>query len=292
MDTLASMRVFCLVSELGSFVGAANRLRISPAMVSKHVAHLEARLKTRLLNRTSRRVSLTEMGAAYLTHVKAMLDNLENAEESIGRQNITPRGLLRITGPVWLANARFARIVDDYSRHYPDVEIEIDLNSRIVNIVEDSFDLALRMSRTIQDGLVVRKIRDISLHLVASPQYLEIYGTPNSIEELSAHKIMNYSNSPFKNILHFKTGDHHINVTPHWIFSSNNETLLYQAAILGIGMTFLPMDMIDDDIKNNKLIIVLSGIAKFDGTLHAVYASRSMLSANIRTFIDFFLDHM
>ena len=144
MDTLESLRVFCAVAELKSFTGAADRLGLSPAMASKHVMHLETRLATRLLNRTSRHVSLTESGTLYFEQARQMLDGLDEVEAAVSNAAVVPRGTLKISAHVWMANPIFASVLADYSVHYPVVRIEIDLSNRFVNLVDEVFVYALR----------------------------------------------------------------------------------------------------------------------------------------------------
>jgi DNA-binding transcriptional LysR family regulator len=159
MDTLVSLKVFCLVVELKSFSSAARRLGISTAMASKHVMHLERRLNTRLLNRTSRSLSLTESGALYFDHSRRTLNDLEDVEAAVTKATVVPRGILRISAPVWLANPSFVGVLADYQARYPDVQLDIDLSGRIVNLVEEGFDLALRVARTLGDSLIARPDR-------------------------------------------------------------------------------------------------------------------------------------
>lgn len=141
MDSLVSMRVFCLVAELKSFATAAQRLRISPAMASKHVMQLEKRLGTRLLNRTSRRVSLSESGALYFEQARQMLDSLDEVEAAVSNATVVPHGTLRLTAPVWMANAIFAGVLADYQARYPEVRLDVDLSGRLVNLVEEGLIL-------------------------------------------------------------------------------------------------------------------------------------------------------
>src|SRR5262245_9157924 len=137
MDTLTSLRVFCLVADSKSFADAAKRLDLSPAMASKHVMRLESRLGTRLLNRTSRRVSLTEPGLLYFNQAKQMLEGLDEIEAAISNVTVTPRGVIRLSAPVWVANTGFAAMLSDYHQRYPDVSFDMDLSGRIVNLVEE-----------------------------------------------------------------------------------------------------------------------------------------------------------
>ena len=180
MDTLTSLRVFCLAAELKSFTAAGARLGLSPAMASKHVTHLESRLGTRLLNRTSRHVSLTEAGGLYFNQAKQMLDGLDEVEAVISNVTVVPRGTLRFSAPVWAANVGFTRMLADYHQRYPDVSFDMDLSGRIVNLLDEGFDLALRAMAPdrLDPGLIARPLMEVSFHLVGSPAYLARTGRP------------------------------------------------------------------------------------------------------------------
>ena len=179
MDTLISMQVFRMVAELNSFVAAARRLELSTAMVSKHVMNLEHRLGTRLLNRTSRHVSLTESGALYFAQTLQLLDALEEVENTITKSATIPRGTLKVSGPVWLANPHFISVLADYQKQYPQVILDIDLSGRIVNLVEDGFDLALRASNNPGDNLIAREVATVPFYLVGATDYLDEKGWPD-----------------------------------------------------------------------------------------------------------------
>lgn len=287
MDTLQSMQVFCLVAELKSFTAAADRLGMSAAMVSKHVAHLEKRLKTRLLHRTSRRVGLSEMGSVYFEQARKALDALDEVEAAVSRADVTPRGTLKLSGPVWLANASFVRLLAGYSGLYPEVRLEVDLSGRMVNLVEEGFDLALRMTRSLDAGLIARPIAEVALYLVAAPAYLSRHGRPASIGELNGRALLNYSLSPMGDDIRFDRGQGGQTVKFVTVLRSTNETLLHMAALEGMGMTFLPRWMIEDDVAAGRLELLLPEQARFDARLYGVYVSRKFLSANVRTFIDY-----
>lgn len=196
MDTLTSLRVFCEIAELKSFTAAANRLGLSPAMASKHVMHLESRVGSRLLNRTSRRVSLTEPGALYLAQARRMLDDLDEVEAAIGTVTRAPRGTLRLSAPVWAASNGFVAFLKDYNQRYPDVSVEMDLSGRTVNLVEEGFDLALRAKApaSLDPGLIARPLAEIEFHLMAAPDYLDRAGRPREIAELNGHALLRYHN--------------------------------------------------------------------------------------------------
>jgi DNA-binding transcriptional LysR family regulator len=287
MDTLLSMRVFCLVAELKSFSAAADRLGLSPAMASKHVMHLERRLSARLLNRTSRHVSLNEAGALYFEQVRQMLESLEEADASVAKTVVIPHGTLKLSAPVWMANAVFAKVLADYQTHYPQVRFDIDLSGRLVNLVDEGFDLALRATQDPAEGLIARRLADIPFYLVASPAYLRRAGRPSSASELNGHALLAYTVLPLGAELAYPgpRGAEKVRFVP--VLQSSNETLLHMAAVQGMGLALLPKWLIEPDLSSGRLEFVLSDKAAFQVPLNAVYPSRKYLSAKVRTFLDF-----
>ncbi|RXH22072.1 LysR family transcriptional regulator [Bradyrhizobium zhanjiangense] len=286
MDTLVSMRVFCLVAELKSFAAAAQRLRISPAMASKHVMQLEKRLGTRLLNRTSRRVSLSESGALYLEQARQMLDSLDEVEAAVSKATVVPRGTLRLTAPVWMANAIFAGVLADYQARYPDVRLDVDLSGRLVNLVDEGFDLALRATGAPDEALIARPITRVPFYLVAAPAFLKRAGRPATFADLSGQALLHYALYPGESFsFQGEHGPETVKLNP--VLRSANETLLHVAALEGMGLAFLPKWLVTDDIAAGRLEHLMSEQVIFEGKLFAVYPSRKYLSAKVRTFIDF-----
>jgi DNA-binding transcriptional LysR family regulator len=287
MDRLLGIKVFCTVVELKSFTAAAERLDLSATMASKHVMQLERRLGTRLLNRTSRHLSLTEAGSAYFEHSRRMLEDLEGVEEFLSHAAAVPRGVLRMTGPVWLGTPAFVSLLADYRTRYPDVRLDIDLSGRIVNLVEEGFDLALRVSANLGQSLIARPIAPVRFQLVASPEYLNRKGRPRSAAQLSDCATMSYTLSTFTNALLVQgpQGAETVKIAP--ILQSNSETLLHHAALAGMGLVFLPQLMIRDDIAAGRLEVVLPDYELGNAQLCGVYQSRSYLSSKVRTFLDF-----
>lgn len=294
MDTLTSLRVFCTVAELKSFTAAANRLGISPAMASKHVMQLENRLGTRLLNRTSRHVSLTETGRLYFNQAKQMLEGLDEVELAIGNVAVAPRGILKLSAPVWAASPCFSDMLAQYNQRYPDVCLDVDLSGRIVNLVDEGFDLALRATTPdrLDPGLFARPLAEIVFCLMASPDYLGRTGRPQSIAELNGHALLRYSGINLSDSMLLQGPDGPHKVTFRNVMLSDNETILHLAALRGMGLVFLPKWMVDEDIQAGRLEPVLPFMLGFSNTLHAVYPSRKYLSAKVRTFIDFFTARM
>ncbi|MBR0702733.1 LysR family transcriptional regulator [Bradyrhizobium diazoefficiens] len=286
MDSLVSMRVFCLVAELKSFATAAQRLRISPAMASKHVMQLEKRLGTRLLNRTSRRVSLSESGALYFEQARQMLDSLDEVEAAVSNATVVPRGTLRLTAPVWMANTIFAGVLADYQARYPEVRLDVDLSGRMVNLVEEGFDLALRATGAPDEALIARPITKVAFHMVGAPAYLDRAGRPTKLADLAGQALLHYALYPGESFSFAgEHGTETVKLNP--VLRSGNETLLHMAALEGMGLAFLPKWLVAEDIAAGRLEHVMPGQVIFEGKLFAVYPSRKYLSAKVRTFIDF-----
>ncbi|MFS2092933.1 LysR substrate-binding domain-containing protein [Pseudomonas sp. Pseusp11] len=289
MDTLLSLRVFCAVAELKSFTAAAERLGLSPAMASKHVMHLENRLGTRLLNRTSRHVSVTETGTLYFNQVWQMLDGLDEVEAAVSNVTVTPRGTLKLSVPVWIANTLIARMIAEYHLRYPEVCLDMDFSGRIVNLVDEGFDLALRATapEKLDPGLIARPLTKIIFHLVGSPAYLARTGRPTKVADLNGHSLLLYSgmNANGSLTIDGPEGQETLKFQP--VMRSENETMLHMAALEDMGLVFLPALMIQPDIAEGRLERVLPNTLSFSSTLYAVYPSRKYLSAKVRTFIDF-----
>jgi DNA-binding transcriptional LysR family regulator len=292
MDTLLSMKVFRLVAELKSFAAAAQRLGISPAMASKHVMHLEQRLSTRLLNRTSRCVNLSETGALYFEQSSQMLDALEEVEGVVSNAAAIPHGTLKLSAPNWMANAAFVSLLADYQRRYPEVQLDIDLGGRMVNLVDEGFDLALRLTHTQpQPGLIVRPLVKMPFQLVAAPAYLDRYGRPANTSELNGHHLL-YDALTMNSTHTTKgpTGPLTIKFKP--ALQSDNQSLLHLAALEGMGVTLLPTFLIAEDLAAKRLEPLFPEQPKHETPLCGVYASRKYLSAKVRTFIDFIVDDL
>jgi DNA-binding transcriptional LysR family regulator len=276
-----------VVAELRSFTAAARRLGISPAMASKHLIHLERHLSARLLNRTSRSISLTETGALYLEQARNALEGLDEAKASISDTVVNPSGLLKLSAPAWMANTWFAEFVRDYGRQYPLVQLEIDFSARRVNLVEEGFDLTLRVTHAPHPGLVARAIAAVTFALVASREFLDRTGVPSSLDDLEGRDFLAYNAVPSDGRLtwDWPSGRRTIRFRP--ALRSSNETFLHLAALQGVGFAFLPEWLVMEDLRAGRLVRVLPNEAEFHGKMFAVYPSRKHLSPKVRTFLDF-----
>ena len=290
MDTLLSLRVFCRVAELKSFTGAADRLEMSPTMASKHVRYLENRLGARLLNRTSRHVSLTETGTLYFNQAKQTLDALDDVEAAVGNVTEMPSGTLKLSAPVWFANSRFSRVIAEFGAAHPQVRLDVHLSGRLVNLVEEGFDLAFRAAApgSLDLGLIAKPIVDMPFLAVAAPAYLDRTGRPRQLSELNGRALLMYSGARPGSLVPFETPDGQQTVRFDVALQSGNESLLQHAAVEGLGIAILPEFMVEGDVSAGRLEKVLPGIAEISAKIYAVYPSRKFLSAKVRAFIDFF----
>jgi DNA-binding transcriptional LysR family regulator len=289
MDTLTSMKVFRQVVESGSFVAAAEHLDLSTANVSRHVMSLERRLGVRLLNRSSRALSLTEPGRVYFERSKTILDELETAELELGSLNTTPRGTLRISCPSWFATQRIADTLALYRRTYPDVVVDVSFEDRIVDLVQEGYDLALRVIRypeSLPADQVARPVRQMVFHVGASREYIKRNGAPKSLQDLASHDLVavgNLSSWVFENAVGKRE------VLARTVIRFRSMAGVAHAVAAGMGLARLPAHFFKDPQFKDILTPVLTDHPVWQTTLYIVYASRKFIPLKIRTFTDFLL---
>jgi DNA-binding transcriptional LysR family regulator len=290
MDTLVSMRVFRQVAERGSFIGAAAHMTISTAMASKHVAHLERHLGFRLLNRTSRHVSLTEAGSVYYAQCREALDVLETAEASLSGSVAEPRGLLKVTAPGWFANEAVATLLAHYQQRFPKVTLDVRLSNWRVNLAEAGFDLALRATRSDIPTLIVRRLCEIQFVFVATPGYLAKHGPLDKFAQLRSHAAVlpSYIRSAQDKLVEGRAEMNAVSLPI--AMKTDDSTLAYHAVLADVGFGYLPTWLIALDLASGRLVPVLTEIGCPEVTLYAAYTSRKYLTPKVRTFIDFFTE--
>lgn len=284
MDTLLSLRVLVLVADLRSFAETAERLGLSPAMTSKHVQHIEARVGARLLNRTSRKVSLTEAGESYLTALRPLLEGLDEVESRLSQTTQTPRGRLKLSLPVWMASPGFARIFARFRDRFPEVVLDLDLSGKAVNLVEDGFDLALRVTTTPDEGLIARRLGEIAFYLVAAPAFLDRIGRPVRPDDLTGASFLAYTPVAAQGRIPLG-GGRELRLSP--VMQSANETLLHLAALEAMGIAIMPDVLVADDLASGRLERLLPDLSAPRVPLYALYPDRSYLPAKVRGLMDF-----
>ncbi|MCY7389257.1 MAG: LysR family transcriptional regulator [Burkholderiales bacterium] len=288
LDRLLAMTVFVRVVEQGSFAKAAERLNMSTSAVSRHVAELEAHLTTRLLNRTTRRISLTESGQAYFERALHLLADLEETEAVVSSSTVTPRGTIRLTCSTSFGVPHLAPAIGAFQVLFPDVRFDISASNRFVDLVEDGLDLAIRIGDLGNPNLIARKIGSMRLVACASPNYLKRNGTPKHPDDLARHNCFTYEYSPVKNQWPFqdrKGSDIKVRIDGN--VHANIGEMLAAIAAAGTGIALEPDFIVKPMLESGALVEILKNFRPAPYNIYAVYPSRRHLSAKVRTFVDF-----
>ncbi len=291
MDRLKGMEMFVQVVEEGSFTAAADRNAVSRAAVSKHISQLEDRLGARLLNRTTRRLSLTDIGRVYYERIKATLADIEEAESCASIASEKAAGLLRVNAPMSFGTRHLGPAIAAYCNHYPRVQIELELSDRFIDVVAEGFDVVIRIAALEDSTLIARRIAPCRRVVCASPDYLQRYGTPQVPQDLALHRCLFYNNLPVANgwVLSGPDGIETVRVSGP--VRANNGDILRAAAVEGLGVALEPTFIVGPDIDAGRLNIVLPQYRPPDIDVYAVYPSRRHLSAKVRTFVEFLNRH-
>jgi DNA-binding transcriptional LysR family regulator len=288
MDRFTAMQTFARVVEDGSFAKAADRLGISTSACSRYVAELEAHLDVRLLNRTTRRLSLTESGQAFYERCVQVLADLAEAEQAASMSAARPRGTLRLTCGISFGVRHVARLVGTFVARHPAVRFDMQLSDRFVDLVEEGFDLALRIGESPAQNLIARKLGETRLIPCAAPLYLRERGAPQTPADLARHACLTYEYLPLRSTWRFRdpNGAEHT-VRVEGPVHANNGDLLVAAAVEGIGIAMEPDFIVAADLAAGRLVRVLAEYAPAPAGIYAVYPSRRHLSAKVRAFVDF-----
>jgi DNA-binding transcriptional LysR family regulator len=291
MDRIARMKAFTRVVEAGGFSAAAEQLGLSRAIVSKAVLDLERDLGARLLERTTRRVNVNEIGLAYYEKCVRILADLEEADRSVQQLHDEPRGILRVTAPVSFSLLHMKTVITAYLTQYPDVSLSLTLNDRFVDLIDEGYDVAIRITRLDDSSMIARHIAPAKRVLCAAPSYLQKHGIPETPADLIRHQCLGYGASvrPDEWTLVGPDGARTIRVSGP--LSSNNGDLLACAARDGLGITLLPTFIIGGDVASNALTVVLPEHRPTDIGIYAVYPPNRHLAAKVRTFIDILTKH-
>lgn len=291
MDRLRAFEVFAAVVGRGSFTRAADALDTSPANVTRYINELEAHLGTRLLNRSSRKLSLTESGEALYERSKSILEEVADAEALASSATLQPRGRLRINAPVSFGIRHLAPLWPRFMQSYPEVELDIALSDRVVDIVEEGYDLAIRISRTGPATHAARKLATSCNILCAAPDYLKKHGRPAVPADLAGHSCLGYTYAATANEWHFTDNEgrpHAVKV--NYIMHANNGDTAREAAVAGLGIIWQPAFLVGEDLREGRLVPLLPGYRMPEIDVLAVYPSRRHLSAKVRVMVDFLVE--
>lgn len=292
MDRFQEMRVFTAVVAAGSFVRAADTLRLSKAAVSRHVAELEGRLGVRLLHRTTRRLSLTEDGAVFDARARALLADLDEAEAEVTARAGEAAGQVKVNAPVSFGLLHLAPLWPEFMARHPRVTLDITLNDRIVDLVDEGFDLAVRIARLPSSSLISRRLGGTRLALCASPDYLARHGTPRHPSELAGHAVISYSLLTTGEAWAFTGPEGPVAVTVSPRLRTNSGDTCRAAALQGLGIVLQPTFLIGDDLRDGALVELLPQYRSTQLGIYAVYPTREHVSPKVRLLIDFLVAAM
>ena len=287
MDRLRSMEVFVAVVDAGSFTAAAEAFDMSPVMVGKHIRELEERLGARLLARTTRRQSLTEIGRQYAERCRLILADIQAAESGAEAMRSTPRGTLRISAPVSFGTHRLAPAMTDYLAAWPEVSLDLDLNDRVVDMVEEGYDAAIRIGELRDSTLVARPLMDYRMMLCASPGYLKRAGTPKKPEDLAAHECLDFA--PLNRRVRWNLNGTESEF-PASRFRANNGQALRMAALRGYGILLQSEVLLGEDVAAGRLVPLLEDYLPAPRPVSLVYPRDRLATPKMTTFIAFMLE--
>ncbi len=288
MDRLTEMEAFANVVDQGGFTDAAKKMGISKSAVSKHVSSLEARLGARLLNRTTRRVSPTEIGLAYYDRARRVLNDAGEADALVTSMQSAPSGLLRISVATDFGVNHVSPILGDFLTDFPDITVNMVLNNRYVELISEGFDMALRIGELEDSTLRARKLAETNKRLIASPSYLQKFGRPQKIDDLNEHKLLHYSSQSSGSVwkLTSPTGEKRQVRTSGWLSVNDGQSLL-NAAISGLGIAFLPSYLYHEAMAKGQVEDAMPNLPVETQGIYAVYPPGRFTQPKVRAFIDF-----
>ncbi len=288
MDKLEAMTAFSKVVAHGSFAEAARNLGLTRSAVSKAVMELEQILGARLLDRTTRRVSPTEAGLAYYERCVGILSAIEETELQVSRLHEEPRGVLKVNAPMSFGITYLGSAIGDFMKAYPDLKVELTLNDRFIDPLEEGVDVTIRIADPTDSSLIARKLAPARLVMVATPDYISTHGRPETPDDLATHRCLTYGHSTSMQRWRLSDASGKAIVAPVTSYlCSNNGDVLRGAALCGIGITILPTFLVGPDIRAGRLQVLLPDLAPASLTLYALYAPNRYLAAKTRLLIDF-----
>ncbi len=290
MDRLTEMEAFAAVVDHGGFTDAARKLGISKSAVSKHVSSLEARLGARLLNRTTRRVSPTEVGLVYYDRARRVLTDAGEADRIVTAMQSAPSGVLRISVATDFGVTLLSPVLDAFFAECPEVSVQMVLNNRYVELISEGFDMAVRVGEAEDSSLRSHKITETTRRLIASPNYLQQHGRPQRIEDLSQHRLLHHGNHASANLWRLigPSGEER-QVRGAGLLSINDGQSLMNAAIRGLGIAYLPSFLYHQAMERGEVVDVMPDLPKTRLGIFAVYPPGRFTQPKVRAFIDFLM---
>jgi len=290
MDRALEMQVFCTVVDKGSFVGASESLEMSKAAISRYVSGLEERLGARLLHRTTRRLSLTDEGRQFYHQAREVLAMMDEAEEAISATAPEPSGVLRVNAPVSFGVLHLAPLWGDFMKAYPNVELEISLNDRLVDLVDEGIDAAVRIARMESSSLVGRRLASTRMCLCASPDYLATHPSIGTLSDLTDHGVIAYTNFASGNEWQFQGPDGTHSIHTRSSVRCNNGDTCRAITLAGGGVSLQPSFMVAEDLRSGNLVEILPEFQSVELGIYIVYPTRKLLPAKVRALINFLVE--
>lgn len=292
MDRLTEMEAFASVVDLGGFTDAARKMGLSKSAISKHVSSLEARLGARLLNRTTRRVSPTEIGLAYYDKARQVLDDASEADAMVTSMQSTPKGSLRLSATADFGVNHISKALGSFLGQYPEINVNMVLSNRQVDLLSEGFDLAIRIGEMADSSLRARKLAETNMRVIGSPKYLYEFGVPKRIDDLSAHKLLHFSNQSSGNAwkMTSPSGEKRL-IRAGGSLTVNDGQSLLQAAEAGLGIAYLPSFLYHEAVEDGRLKILLPDLPVETLGIHVVYPPGLYTQPKLRAFIDFLAEH-
>jgi DNA-binding transcriptional LysR family regulator len=288
MENLTDIAVFVRVVECASFTKAADQLELSRAVISKYITRLEERLGARLLNRTTRRLSLTEAGAELFEASRGALERIDEAEQAITRLQREPKGRLKVNAPMSFGILHLAPALPEFLKRYPGIHIDFKMDDRMVDLVQEGFDVGVRIASLQDSSLVAKKLAPCRQVLCAAPSYLEEFGEPQTPDDLVAHNCILYHYSSSANVWRFiAPNGREISVAVTGNLRANNGIAEREVAVQGLGLHYTPTFYVGDLLREGKLKRVLPEYALPELGVHAVYPQRAYVAPKVRAFVDF-----
>ena len=292
MDKWTEMELLVRTSELGSMSRAAEALGLSNAAASRHLASLEGRVGARLIHRSTRSLTLTEVGKDFYQSCRSVLADMKEAEAAANATVLNPTGTLRLTASLSFSVHHIAPLLKEYTSRYPEVKVHVEVANRYYDLIDNNIDVAIRTREFENDSSVtIRRLGSTRRILAASPGYLDAYGAPRNIEELANRPILLYTYSNNPNDFTFRRGDDVRSIRVNGLLESNDGQVLRAAALDGMGILVQPKYILYDDLVAGRLVSVLDDWDLPRLTVNIAFQSRRHMSAKVRTFIDFLVEH-
>ena len=292
MDRLDAMHLFVRVAELGSFSAVAQQLGVARSVVTRQIAALEAHLGAKLMARSTRRLTLTSAGTAYLEKCRVILNLVEAAETGIAEERQTPRGSIRLSVPLSFGLKRLAPLLLEFSNQYPEVALDMDFSDRRSNLIEEGLDLSIRITRRLGSNDVARRIGSSRLLVLASPDYLSRHGEPQHPQELIHHECLGYTSGGSAQIWQFTVDGELTTIPVRSRLHANNGEVLTEAAAQGLGITLQPDFVADDYLRDGRVRAILGNFPVAELGIYVMLPGNRQVPHRVRVLMDYLADHL